>query len=225
MRILLVEDDQPLREAIAAVLREEAYQVDDAEDGEDGLLLARQDIYDLLILDIMLPGISGTELLKRLRQQRIAAPVMFLTAKDSVEDRVAGLDLGADDYLVKPFATQELLARVRVLLRRRGGVGQDGDLTYGLLTLRPKAYDGYVNNRPLKLTNKEFKLLEFLMLNREQILTRDQIFDRVWGFDADSSSSVVDVYMHYLRKKLAEHACDSLVQTVRGVGYMLKEPS
>jgi len=225
MRILIVEDDQSLLHAIVTVFEEESYQVDRADNGDDGLALAEQGIYDLVILDIMLPGLTGIEILQAVRKMGQITPVLLLTARDSVEDRVKGLDAGADDYLTKPFAVQELLARARALLRRNGALSLDGDVVYNRITLRRKAHDGYVDNQPLKLTTKEFKLLEYLMVNREQILTREQIFDRVWGFEVDSSLSVVDVYMHYLRKKLAAQGCDDLVQTIRGVGYMLKEKS
>lgn len=225
MRILIVEDDQSLLNAIVTVFEEESYQVDRADNGDDGLALAEQGIYDLVVLDIMLPGLSGIEILQSMRKMAQTTPVLLLTARDSVEDRVKGLDAGADDYLTKPFAVQELLARARALLRRHGALSLDGDLVYNRIALRRKAHDGYVDNQPLKLTSKEFKLLEYLMVNREQILTREQIFDRVWGFDVDSNTSVVDVYMHYLRKKLAVQGCDELVQTIRGVGYMLKEKS
>jgi DNA-binding response OmpR family regulator len=225
MRVLIVEDDKSLLNAVATVFEEESYQVDRAENGDDGLGFAEQGIYDLVILDIMLPGLTGIEILKEMRKQSLTTPVLLLTARDSVEDRVKGLDAGADDYLTKPFAVQELLARARALLRRHGTVSLEGDIVYGPIALRLKSHDGYVDGQPLKLTTKEFKLLEYLMMNREQILTREQIFDRVWGFDVDSNTSVVDVYMHYLRKKLAAQNCDQLVQTIRGVGYMLKEKS
>jgi DNA-binding response OmpR family regulator len=225
MRILIVEDDRPLLGAIQQVFAEEAYAVDTAEHGDDGLLLAEQGIHDLIVLDIMLPGSSGLTIVEHLRKRGLATPILLLTARDSVEDRVRGLDAGADDYLVKPFAVAELLARARALLRRQGAVNPDGEIAYGRLSIRPKARDGYVDNQPLKLTAKEYKLLEYLLVNREQILTREQIFDRVWGFDVETNSSVVDVYLHYLRKKLAAHGCDHLIQTVRGVGCMLKEPT
>lgn len=221
MRVLIVEDDAGLRDAVVTVFAEESYQVDEAGDGDEGLLLAEQGIHDLLVLDIMLPGLSGIEIVKRLRKKGQTVPILLLTARDSVADRVKGLDAGADDYVVKPFAVQELLARARAVLRRHGVLNPEGDLGYDRLSLRPKAHDGYVDDQPLKLTAKEYKLLEFLLLNKEQILTRDQIFDRVWGFDVDTNSSVVDVYLHYLRKKLAPVGCGHLLRTVRGVGYML----
>lgn len=225
MRVLIVEDDAGLRDAVATVFAEESYQVDEAGDGEEGLLLAEQGIHDLLVLDIMLPGLTGIEIVKRLRKKGQTVPILLLTARDSVADRVKGLDAGADDYVVKPFAVQELLARARAVLRRHGVLNPEGDLSYDRLSLRPKSHDGYVEDQPLKLTAKEYKLLEFLLLNKEQILTREQIFDRVWGFDVDTSSSVVDVYLHYLRKKLAPAGCDHLLRTVRGVGYMLSGKS
>ena len=221
MRVLIVEDDAGLRDAVVTVFAEESYQVDEAGDGDEGLLLAEQGIYDLLVLDIMLPGLNGIEIVKRLRKKGMTVPILLLTARDSVADRVNGLDAGADDYVVKPFAVQELLARARAVLRRHGVLNPEGDLSYDRISLRPKSHDGYVDDQPLKLTAKEYKLLEFLLLNKEQILTREQIFDRVWGFDVDTNSSVVDVYLHYLRKKLAPVGCDHLLRTVRGVGYML----
>ncbi|MBL0388432.1 response regulator transcription factor [Tumebacillus sp. ITR2] len=225
MRILLVEDDRPLLDAIRQMFEEDSYAVDTAEHGDDGLMLAEQGIYDLIVLDIMLPGTSGLDILQHLRKRGLATPILLLTARDTVEDRVRGLDAGADDYLVKPFAVAELLARARALLRRNGSVNPDGELTYGRLSIRPKSRDGYVDNQPLKLTAKEYKLFEFLLVNREQILTREQIFDRVWGFEVETNTSVVDVYLHYLRKKLAVHSCDHLIQTVRGVGCILKGTS
>lgn len=225
MRVLIVEDDAGLRDAVVTVFEEESYQVDTAGDGDEGLLLAEQGIHDLLVLDIMLPGLNGIEIVKRLRKKGQTVPILLLTARDSVADRVKGLDAGADDYVVKPFAVQELLARARAVLRRHGALNPEGDLSYDRLSLRPKSHDGYVDDQPLKLTAKEYKLLEFLLMNKEQILTREQIFDRVWGFDVDTSSSVVDVYLHYLRKKLAPAGCDHLLRTVRGVGYMLSGKS
>jgi DNA-binding response OmpR family regulator len=160
---------------------------------------------------------------KKLRAKELFVPVLFLTAKDSIEDRVLGLESGADDYLVKPFAVAELLARIRALLRRRGAFGKEGKLLYGKLTLDPKVKEGYINEQPLQLTSKEYQLMEFFVLNSEHILTREQIFDRIWGFESEAVMGVVDLYVHYLRKKLAVHQYEWAVQTVRGAGFMLKD--
>lgn len=223
MRVLVVEDDRALLKAITNVFQDESYQVDQAETGDEGLLLAETGIYDLLVLDIMLPGRDGLSIIKELRAKSITTPTLFLTAKDSVEARVQGLDAGADDYLVKPFAVEELLARVRALLRRNGKLGSEGEVAYGPITLPTNEYDAVVQDTALKLSGKEYELLKYLVLNREQILTRAQIFDRVWGIDSEANDSIVDLYIHYLRKKLAPFCADSLIRTIRGVGYMLKE--
>jgi two-component system response regulator CiaR len=222
MRILAVEDERSLLQAISGVLTEEGYQVDCSERGDEGLMLAERGIYDLLVLDIMMPGLDGLSMVKRLRAKGNRTPVLFLTAKDSVEARVEGLDAGADDYLVKPFAVEELLARTRALLRRNGKIGREGELTYGPIVLKVHEHDGYVGPHPLKLTSKEYDLLKYFLHNREQILTRDQIFDRVWGIDSEANYGIVDLYVHYLRKKLAEHGCDHFIRTIRNVGYILK---
>lgn len=222
MLILVVEDDRNLLHAISGVLQEEAYQVDCADSGDEGYLLAERGIYDLLVLDIMLPGLDGLSIIRKLRAKGVQTPALFLTAKDSVEARVKGLDAGADDYLVKPFAVAELLARTRALLRRNGKVGLERELSYGPIYLPASDYDGFVDKQPLKLTSKEYELLKYLVHNREQILTREQIFDRVWGIDSETNYGIVDLYVHYLRKKLSFHGCEGYIRTIRNVGYMLK---
>ncbi|MEG6584752.1 response regulator transcription factor [Dendrosporobacter sp. 1207_IL3150] len=223
MRILVVEDDNVLREAVVSLLKEEHYIVDEAASGDEGLYAAEQGIHDLIILDIMLPEINGLEIVKKLRANNCTIPILLLTARDSVDDRVVGLESGADDYLVKPFAIRELLARIKALMRRKGNIVLEGALSYGGITLNSKVRDGLVGGQPLGLGGKEYDMLEFFILNKEQILTRDQIFDRIWGYDSDAAISIVDLYIHYLRKKLVPVGCDTLVQTVRGAGFILRE--
>jgi two-component system, OmpR family, response regulator CiaR len=222
MRILVVEDDQPLMEAIVNVLKDEFYEVDLAENGTDGLYLAESSIHDLIVLDVMLPGMNGIAIVQRLRKLSNAVPILLVTAKDAVEDRVKGLDAGADDYLVKPFAVEELLARIRALLRRHGKLGLENECAYGPIYVDFSKYDVLVHETPLNLTLKEYELLKFLVTNAEQILTREQIFDRIWGFQSDAVLNIVDVYVHHVRRKLAQQECGEYIQTVRGVGYMLK---
>ncbi|WP_416825886.1 response regulator transcription factor [Ectobacillus polymachus] len=221
MKLLLVEDDKPLLEGIVTVLKEENYDVESCLDGEEGLYLAKQNIYDAIILDIMLPSVNGLTIVKTLRNEGIQTPILLLTAKDSVEDRVRGLDVGADDYLVKPFAVPELLARVRVLLRAKGS-GNEQKISYGPLWINKQEHDGYAANTKLNLTVKEYELLEYFILNQEQILPRDQILNRIWGLESEVGFGVVDVYVHHLRKKLGECQLDHYICTIRGIGFMLK---
>jgi len=223
MKILVIEDDNVLREAIVALLVEENYVVDEASTGGDGLYLAEQCIHDLLVLDIMLPEISGLDIVKALRSKSCSVSILLLTARDSVDDRVIGLELGADDYLVKPFAIRELLARIKALIRRKGNLVAEDELSYGGISLNSKVRDGFAGDQPLSLSIKEYNILEFLILNKEQLLTRDQIFDRIWGFDSDAAINIVDLYIHYLRKKLTPYGFDTLIQTVRGTGFILRE--
>ena len=219
MKILIVDDEEVLAEGISKILREENYDVDTALNGYDGLLLAKQGIYDVIVLDIMLPEMDGFSIVKTLRNESIKTPILLLTAKDSVKDRVKGLDLGADDYLIKPFAGPELLARLRVLLRGKGKKAEN-EVGYGPIKIID--HDGYVNEKKLNLTVKEYLLLEFFILNKEQILLRDQIFNRIWGFSSEAGLNVVDVYVHHLRKKLIPFNLDHWIVTVRGIGFMLK---
>lgn len=222
MRILVVEDDSVLREAVVSLLKEERYLVDEAPAGDEGLYMAEQGIYDLLVLDIMLPEVNGLDIVKTLRSNGHTVPILLLTARDSVDDRVIGLETGADDYLVKPFAIRELLARVKAQIRRKSNQGLKGELSYGGISLNSRVRDGFAAGMPLGLSAKEYDLLEFFVLNHEQIVSREQIFDRIWGFDSDTTISIVDLYVHYLRKKLAPSGLDHLIQTVRGAGFMLK---
>jgi len=222
MRILLVEDEPRLSEALTYILKKNSYGVDTAYDGETGQAMAETGAYDLIILDRMLPRKEGVVLLKELRNQGIHTPVLLLTAKDSLQDRVEGLDAGADDYLVKPFSTEELLARLRALGRRPGGQIQDEQLNIAGLIFKPlhcELTNG--NDETVKLTLKESLLLELFMRNPGQVITKEQILDRVWGPDTEVETNNVEIYVHYLRKKL--NAPNVRIETVRRIGYCLKE--
>ena len=223
MKILVVEDEELLRSAVIALLRAEGFGADAAANGDEGFFLAEQVVYDLIVLDIMLPGTNGLDIVKQLRAGKNNVPILLLTAKDRIEDRVIGLDAGADDYMVKPFAAAELLARIRALLRRKAGDTFSDVISYKGITLNPKAKEAWCESKGLALTGREYELLEFLVVNRERILTKEQIFDRLWGLETDTGSSIVDVYIHFLRKKMEVTGSDRLIHTVRGVGYMLKD--
>jgi heavy metal response regulator len=224
MRILVAEDEHKVASFIQRGLAAEHYAVDVASDGESALRQATQAEYDLLILDIMLPRRDGLEVLRELRRRASRVPVLLLTARDTVADKVAGLDSGADDYITKPFAFEELLARVRALLRR-GAAGPATVLAVADLRLDPVTRRVTRAGRTLELTAKEFALLEFLMRRRGQVLSRSVIAQHVWGVDFDTFSNVIDVYVNYLRKKIDAEFEPRLLRTVRGVGYVLKEPN
>jgi len=223
MRILVIDDDRRLCTVIKRGLLEEAYAVDLAYDGEEGEYLAEVNPYDLIILDLMLPNKDGIEVCRGLRAKKINTPILMLTAKDTVEDRVKGLDTGADDYLVKPFAFNELLARVRALLRREG-TSKSPELRAGDLTLNALTRQIWRGQRPIELTTKEYVILEYLMRHPNVVVTRTMIEEHAWDYDFDSLSNLVDVYMRRLRRKIDNEGEDSLIQTVRGAGYRLKTP-
>ena len=223
MRILIVDDDRRLCAIIKRGLLEEAYAVDLAYDGEEGEYLAEVNPYDLIILDIMLPNKDGIEVCHELRAKKINTPILMLTAKDTVEDRVRGLDTGADDYLVKPFAFNELLARVRALLRREA-MSKSPELRVGDLTLNTLTRQVWRGQRPIELTTKEYVILEYFMRHPNVIVTRTMIEEHAWDYDFDSLSNLVDVYIRRLRRKIDNEREDSLIQTVRGAGYRLKAP-
>lgn len=221
MRLLLVEDEQKLADALAYILKKNKYGVDIAYDGESGQAMAETGVYDLIILDRMLPLKEGVHVLKDLRKQGISTPVLLLTAKDSVADRIEGLDAGADDYLIKPFSTGELLARIRALGRRRC-VPLSGEKVEACgLSLDPLRCEVTKEEKTVKLTLKESLLLELFMYNPGQVITKEQILDRVWGLDSNVEISNVEIYIHYLRKKLKFK--DIFIETIRGVGYCLKK--
>ncbi|MBS4174002.1 response regulator transcription factor [Bacillus sp. FJAT-49736] len=222
MKILIVEDNVDLLESMKKILADE-YEIESATDGEEGLFLAYQNIYDAIILDVMLPEINGFEILKKLRADRIMTPVLFVTAKDALEDRVTGLEIGGDDYLVKPFQAPELTARIRALLRRSGSLTIDHTICYRGVELFGKEQEIKVDGTPLRLTIKQYELLEYLIQNQGKILTREQIYDRIWGFDSDTTIAIVEVYIHHLRKKLEVFGYHKDIQNVRGVGYILKQ--
>ena len=220
--ILVVEDEVKLARFIEMELKYEGYQVSVANDGLAGLSAARETQPDLILLDWMLPGISGTEICRRLRETGDQVPVILLTAKDEISDRVAGLDAGADDYLVKPFSIEELLARLRAHLRRN----QEAEpqlLQFSDLRLNRSTREVYRGDRSIELTAKEFDLLDYLLSHPRQVLTRDQILETVWGYDFMGDSNIIEVYIRYLRLKLEAHQEKRLIQTVRGVGYVLRE--
>lgn len=223
MRILVAEDERDLNEILCKKLRSEDYCVDGCFDGEEALDYLASVDYDAVILDIMMPKRSGLEVVEQLRRQGNQTPVLFLTARDSIDDRVTGLDAGADDYLVKPFAFDELLARLRVMTRKRGGERSNlftiDDLT---LDIRSKRVER--GGAELKLSAKEYALLEYLIRNKGVVLSRIQIEENIWGFDYEGSSNIVDVYIRYLRRKIDKDHPTKLIHTIRGSGYVLKLP-
>jgi heavy metal response regulator len=223
MRILVVEDEMKVASFIQRGLEGEGFSVDVANDGETGVRLAAESQYDLILMDIMLPKLDGLGAIKQIREKGIKCPVLCLTAKDTVDDIVAGLDTGSDDYLTKPFAFAELLARVRALTRRGGGEDRGAEITYADLLLDPVAHKVWRAGQEIDLTSKEYALLEYLMRNPEQTLTRTMIAEQVWDYTFDSFTNIIDVYVNYLRKKVDRDFEKKLIHTVRGVGYVLKE--
>jgi two-component system response regulator MprA len=222
-RILVIEDEDKILQFLQRGLTYEGYRVVTASDGEAGLGLARSEAPDLVILDWMLPGLDGLEVCRRLRAAG-PTPILMLTARESVSDRVLGLDAGADDYLVKPFEFDELVARVRALLRRARPEAADL-LTFGDLRLDTGTHQAYRGERPIELTAKEYDLLDLFLRHPRQVLTREVIFDRVWGYDFGGESNIIEVYVRYLRQKTEAGAEPRLLHTVRGVGYVLRESS
>lgn len=223
MKLLIVEDNVSLLESMKRMLEDE-FEVETATDGEEALFLAQQNIYDIILLDVMLPEMDGFTILKELRKDQIMTPVLFVTAKDSLEDRVKGLEIGGDDYIVKPFQTAELKARIRASLRRTSNMTIEHTLRYRGIELFGKDKEIKVDGHPVKLTITQYELLEYLIQNSGNILTREQIFDRVWGFDSDTTVAIVEVYIHHLRKKLEPYGYHKDIQNVRGIGYILKDP-
>jgi DNA-binding response OmpR family regulator len=220
--VLLVEDDARIARVVERALTEAGHRVDVADDGTDGLLRAESGAYDLLVLDVMLPGRSGLDVARALRRRRVKTPILMLTARDAIADRVRGLDAGADDYLVKPFALEELLARVRALGRRAAEGLEDDALHVGDLTLDLARREARRGDQTIELTAKEFDLLAYLMRHAGRVLNKTQIIDHVWGYDAIASSNVVEIYIHYLRDKIDRGFTHPLIRTVRGVGYTIK---
>jgi two-component system, OmpR family, response regulator MprA len=223
MRILVADDDPALREALRRALRLEGYDVDLAADGSEALAALASGNPDLVVLDIAMPNVDGLEVARRVRTGGNRVPILMLTARDAVDDRVAGLDAGADDYVVKPFALEELFARVRALSRRSGASDGRSILRFADLTLDPATHEVRRGEREMELTRTEFLLLELFLLNPRQVLTRSLIFERVWGFDFGPTSNSLEVYIGYLRRKTEAGGEPRLIQTVRGVGYALRE--
>ncbi len=220
MRVLVTEDEAKVAAFLRRALEEEGYAVDIAADGAAGLALAQAADYDLLILDHLLPKMSGLDLCRELRSARYDAPILMVTARDALEDKVAGLDAGADDYLTKPFSLDELLARVRALLRRRGGRGPAA-LTVNDLTLDPQTRQATRGGRASELSAREYALLDYLMRNARRPVTRAMIAEHVWGFDFEHGSNVIDVYISYLRAKIDRGEAHKMIRTLRHVGYQL----
>ena len=221
-KILLVEDEEKLARVVELELRYEGYEVEKAFDGRDGLEKALSGGFDLVLLDIMLPSLSGMEVLRRLRRES-QVPVIMVTARDTVVDKVAGLDSGADDYITKPFEIEELLARIRAALRKRPARQESAVLTAGPLTMDPERHEVTVKGTPVELTRREFDLLRYLLENKEKVISRESLLDNVWGFDFVGETNAVDVYIRFLRAKIDEAFGIKLIHTVRGVGYVIRE--
>jgi two-component system copper resistance phosphate regulon response regulator CusR len=221
LRILIVEDEPGIANFIKDGLAEEAFAVDTVSDGNAGLSTALTNDYDLILLDWMIPGLSGIEVCRQIRKSDLLTPIIFLTAKDTVQDTVFGLEAGANDYIKKPFEFEELLARIRVQLRTKEG--EQSVLTFEDIKLDLNTHQAFKNSKEVSLTQKEFALLEFLIRNKNKVCTRTRIIEHVWDIHFDADTSVIDVYVNFLRKKLDSKDRKSFIQTVRGVGYIIKE--
>ena len=221
--ILVADDEERVRSALDRALRLESYAVTAAADGDEALSRMRERDFDAVVLDVTMPNVDGLEVCKRLRGAGDRTPVLMLTARDAIDDRVAGLDAGADDYLVKPFALQEFLARLRVIMRRASPAGEGRMLRLGDLSLDQRSYEVHRGEREIELTRTEYRLLELFLEHPRQVLERATIFERVWGYDFGATSNSLGVYVGYLRRKLEQDGEPRMLHTVRGVGYVLKE--
>lgn len=221
-KILIIEDEEKLARFVELELSYEGYTVKNAYDGRTGLKLAETEEFDLILLDIMLPGLSGSEVLRRIRKNS-SVPIIMLTARDSVTDKVSGLDAGADDYVTKPFAIEELLARIRTALRKKSGQPENKLLFVSGLTLDPGRHTVNMKETNIELTKREFDLLHYLMRNKGMVISRDELLENVWGFDFGGETNAVDVYIRFLRSKIDDVFGTKLIHTVRGVGYVVKD--
>lgn len=222
MKLLLVEDEKQLSEALTQILIKNKYSVDAVFNGEDGLEYGLSGVYDVIVLDIMLPKLNGLDVLRSLRKKDISTPVILLTAKGSVEDKITGLDCGADDYLPKPFSPQELLARLRAITRRKGELINDNILEFGDIKLNLSSYSLEVNNNSIQLTSKEFEILKYFIQRPYNIVSKDDLITKLWGFDAEIEHNNIEVYISFLRKKLAYAESKVQITTIRRVGYKLE---
>lgn len=222
MRILIVEDEVSLADAITAILKKEQYFVDAVYDGRDGLDYALSGIYDLILLDIMLPKMNGIDVLREIRKNNISTPVMLLTAKSDVRDKITGLDCGADDYLTKPFNKGELLARIRALTRRKGEIPSN-ELSFGDLTLNQSTYELICGGLNVKLGAKEFRIIQMLMYAPGNIISKDEFIEKIWGYDSDAEYNSIEVYISFLRKKLGAIKSTVQIKASRGIGYYIEE--
>jgi len=222
MKILLVEDEEQLAEALSQILRKNKYEVDITYNGEDGLDFALTGIYDVIILDIMLPKLDGIEVLKTIRKENISTPVIFLTAKGEISDKVKGLNSGADDYLVKPFSTEELLARIKALTRRKGEIINDDVLSYKDLSLNLSTYELKGSKNKVKLTLKELEILKYFLLRPEKVVSKEDLIVKIWGYESDAENNNIEVYISFLRKKFEFIKTQAKISTIRGVGYKLE---
>ena len=222
MKLLLVEDEKQLSEALQQILIKNKYTVDAVYNGDEGLDYALTDVYDVIILDIMLPKLNGIEILKMIRKRKISTPVILLTAKGSIEDRILGLDSGADDYLPKPFSPDELLARLRALTRRNGDFINENILEFSDIKLNLSTYDMEVNDNSITLTQKEFEILKYFMQRPKLVVSKDDLITKLWGFDSDIEHNNIEVYISFLRKKLAYVESNVKITTIRRVGYRLE---
>ena len=221
MRLLVVEDEKKLNELITKKLKKEYYGVDSCFDGEEAIRYVEGTEYDAVILDIMLPKLDGFEVIKRIRAKKNKVPILLLTARDNIDDKVKGLDYGADDYLVKPFIFEELMARIRVMLRRNSG-NADNVVTIANLKVDLDAKTVFRDDLLIKLSGREYSILEYLIRNKGKILSRERIEDHIWNYDYEGGTNVIDVYIRYLRKKIDDNYTPKLIHTIRGLGYVLR---